>query len=272
MHLTDCKYQAYYDAVEDFLGQPPEGAAHKTDLESLWLIIQLGVPAPPPHDNRDLWKRAFDMWGVSPGSHNDRMYKWLGNMGYTQGTLNDREYEFWCVDGGIPVDIVRHNGEPVTYNGEELTVAELTEILSVGSMRVDVPYAGVYPDDAWVKIGFDTVTNNPPDMDVNPALDSITVNRAGLYKVSLGLNAAWPVPETLGIMVFINDIEYSDRPLILAGEGGTDPISLFWSSYIPLLAGQIIDVRGRNQETGNLNASIERGIFSLEWKDDEAVL
>ena len=49
----------------------------------------------------DCWTEFLDERGMPPGHVNDRLYAWLGDIGYDESDhLTDRMYQ-WCVDGMV---------------------------------------------------------------------------------------------------------------------------------------------------------------------------
>lgn len=89
MTLRDAKYAALQTLTGLSVGTI-------NDMERQWLLIETGESTGYIND---LYGIYLTGQGYTTGTVSDRMYAFLGGLGYT-GTLNDRLYQFW-LDGAI---------------------------------------------------------------------------------------------------------------------------------------------------------------------------
>lgn len=82
--------------------------------------------------------------------------------------------------------------------------------------------------------------------------------------LTMGLNVSFPATESLELFLFKNDVVYSTNPLVLTGDGTTDPTETFWQSDIPLAEDDVLDIRGRNGKTGSFTITYLRATFRLD--------
>ena len=87
--------------------------------------------------------------------------------------------------------------------------------------------------------------------------------------LSIGINVKFPSSETIEVFLYVNDKAYSDLPIVVQGMGTAKPISMYWESEIILNVGDIVDVRGRNADTGTYDITYVRSTLRLtsSWRE-----
>ena len=137
-------------------------------------------------------------------------------------------------------------------------MAELLDILAKGAMRLNIPTDQTISDADYIVLEFDEVTVERGGIACDPAANTITVPSTGLYSVHIGVDGTFPGAEMLELMVYVNGSAYSPHPLILQGRANQKPVSIFWESTVTLNAGDVLDVRGRNGESGSFTVNLQR--------------
>ena len=111
---------------------------------------------------------------------------------------------------------------------------------------------------------FDTIVVEQGGFDADLATYSITAGVGVNYaQVSIGINAQFPGTEILEFQVFINGSPYAGADFYLKGDGSDKPIAFYWQSIVPLSAGDVIDLRGRNDASGSVDITFRRTHFSI---------
>lgn len=80
------------DCIMTKLG-PVYGYKSVQEVVLSWLRAQVGVTS---WDLIDAWHELFDQAAIPVGTHNDRMFAWLGAQGATALTLQERWNDYWC--------------------------------------------------------------------------------------------------------------------------------------------------------------------------------
>ena len=135
---------------------------------------------------------------------------------------------------------------------------ELFTVLAKAAMRLSTPTDQAISDADYTILEFDEVTVERGGFVCDPAANTITVPSTGLYSAHIGVDGTFPGAEMLEIMVFVNGTAYSPHPLILQGRANQKPVSIFWESTVDLNAGDVLDVRGRNGESGTFTINLQR--------------
>jgi hypothetical protein len=103
----------------------------------------------------DLWRTMLISKGATASKRNDMWFQALGNMGYSQGSLVDREFAFWNAGGvlgsseaivkaqaGVPVGIIPgYEGTPGVLNGTQ-TSSTATTINSAADVIAHPGFTG----------------------------------------------------------------------------------------------------------------------------------
>ena len=135
---------------------------------------------------------------------------------------------------------------------------EFFEVLTKGAMRLSTPTDQSISDANYVVLEFDEVTMERGGIICDPTANTITVSSTGPYSVHIGVDGTFPGAEMLELMVYVNGAAYSPHPLILQGRANQKPVSIFWESTVNLDDGDVLDVRGRNGESGTFTLSLQR--------------
>lgn len=145
-------------------------------------------------------------------------------------------------------------------------MAELFSILAAGEMHNSAPdNTQVFNDTTYSVItAFDETGVERGGITVNTTTNTITISEDGLYKVTGGLAADFASNDIIEIAYYVDDVIASTTPWIRQGQGVGNPFSAFWSSYVPLVAGNVIDLRAKNAGSGNLTPNLIRLTVSLE--------
>ena len=87
--------------------------------------------------------------------------------------------------------------------------------------------------------------------------------------LSVGVNVDFPANETLEVFVYVNGVVYSDLPITVQGNGTDKPISAYWESEVILNADDVVDLRGRNADTGSYDITYLRSTFRItaSWRE-----
>jgi hypothetical protein len=132
------------------------------------------------------------------------------------------------------------------------------------SMRLGTPVSETFDDVSWNVLPFDTVTQEKNGFVCDIGNGTITVPRDGIYEVSSGVDAGFSGQEELNLMVFVNDSAYSSQAMAIQGRTANKPVALYWESTVSLSAGDVLDIRGQNGDSGSFNCNILRMIFAVD--------
>ena len=132
------------------------------------------------------------------------------------------------------------------------------------SMRLGNPTSTTFDDTNWTVLPFDTVTQTKNGFVCDINNGTITVPRDGIYEVSSGVDAGFPGTEELNLMVFVNGSPYSSYPMAIQGRSNNKPVALYWESTVSLSAGDVLDIRGQNGDSGSFTCNILRMIFAVD--------
>lgn len=162
------------------------------------------------------------------------------------------------VYNGVPV---KHNGKQVTTEGDKV---ELFNILAKASMRLSAPITEVYADNVYSVIhAFDAKVVERGGMIANPATSTITVSDTAWYKLRVGINFTARSSEELQVIAYVNDVPYSSNPISIQAQGTDKPTEAFWESDLQLNAGDVVDLRGKNGDIGNIDIEFTRTTFAV---------
>jgi len=135
---------------------------------------------------------------------------------------------------------------------------ELFGIIGKGAMRLATPATQNINDADWTVLEFDAITDERGGFICDITSNTITVPSTGLYTVNHGIDANFPGSEMIELMTYVNDVEYSPHYLILQGRNNQKPVSIFWQSTVSLTAGDVINIRCRNGESGSFDLDLQR--------------
>ena len=141
-------------------------------------------------------------------------------------------------------------------------MAELFEILAKAAMRLSTPATQEISDSAWTVLEFDTVTVERGGLVCDEAANTIRVPSTGLYSVHIGVDATFPGSEMIGLMVFVNGVEYSTHNLVLQGRNSR-PVSIFWESTVDLAVDDVVDIRAINDAAGAFDLHVQRMYLAM---------
>jgi len=142
-------------------------------------------------------------------------------------------------------------------------MAEFFDILGKAAMRLATPATQIVGDTDWVTVDCDTIVVERGGLTASTVTNEITVPKTGLYVFEFGIDAEFAANDELDLVAFVNDVQYSLEPAAMQGNGAGKPENMFWQSTVPLNAGDIIDIRMRNGDTGNVDPFIRRVSFSV---------
>jgi hypothetical protein len=167
--------------------------------------------------------------------------------------------ELYVIDNGVSYSI---------------NVGDLTEYMkgkmptySRGSMRLNASVTQSISDDAIPVLlnCVDTEVTAKGDFTCNTTTKSITYTGPGSDAIlSVGLNVRFPGTEEIELYLYINDVEYSSQAINVQGKGTTKPVEIYWESDVNLVTGDVMDIRGRNADTGSFDLTFLRTTFRAE--------
>ena len=178
--------------------------------------------------------------------------------------LTDHGIDELPLIGALPANATVISYDELGRPVKVLTSIMTGHIITRGSMRLATPASHSFNDTSYTVIDMDTVTQQSGNLTVDILTNSITINNAGTYKVSLGVDAMFGGSEELQLMVFVNGTEYSSYPMAIQGRGINKPVALFWENTVDLSAGDTLDFRGKNGDSGTFNINIQRSTFAVE--------
>ena len=145
-------------------------------------------------------------------------------------------------------------------------MAELFNILAKGAISASVASsAQVFNDAAFTVIeAFDTINVQRGGMTCNIATNTVTVADTGLYTFEGGINADFGANDELQLRGYINGTPTTGQPFSIQGAGTGQPVTTYWISHgVPLTAGDVVDLRAKNGDAGNLQPNIDRVTMTL---------
>ena len=185
-------------------------------------------------------------------------------MNYDPKFLTDHSVNEMQSNGALPsnAEVITYDnlGRPVKVPSSVLTGHTITR----GAMRLATPTDHSFNDASYTVVDMDTVAQQSGDLSVDISTNSITVNKDGVYKVSLGVDAGFGGQEELQLMVHIDGVEYSQYPMAIQGRGANKPVSIFWENTVNLSAGDTLDLRGKNGDIGSFTLHVQRATLALE--------
>ena len=143
-------------------------------------------------------------------------------------------------------------------------MAELFDILGKGSLKLSGPTSLPINDTTFTLIPMDELVVERGSFDVDPAAGTITVTKDGLYEVKSGVDVAFPGTEELQLMIFVNGNPADPDNMAIQGRGNNRPVSLFWAVTTQLSAGDVVDIRAINGDSGNTTLNFIRCKLSVE--------
>ena len=178
--------------------------------------------------------------------------------------LTDHGVDELLLDGALPsnatVVVYDEWGQPVKVPTSILTGQTITR----GAMRLATPTDQDFNDTTYTIIDMDTVAQESGNLNVDISTNSITVVNDGTYRVSLGIDAGFGGQEELQLMVHVNGSIYNNYPMAIQGRNANKPVCLFWENTVNLSAGDTLDFRGKNGDSGNFTLHIQRAMLAVE--------
>jgi len=142
-------------------------------------------------------------------------------------------------------------------------MGELYEILAKAAMRLHNAQIVSVNDTTWSVLPFDEVTVERGGFSCSTTTHSIVVPSSGLYSIHQGVDAGFPGTEELNLMSYVNGSPYSSEYLAMQGRSNNKPVSMFWESTVTLNAGDEIDIRCLNGDSGNFDLRVIRMYFAM---------
>ncbi len=165
----------------------------------------------------------------------------------------------------------------INDNTEALALLNiLAQVDPRGSLRLAAEATQTITDNSIpVLLGcFDTIVTSQNGLEPtlegdNKATIKNTTDSTIKAILSIGLNVDFPANETLELYAYVNGVAYSSLPLIVQGNGTDKPISAYWESEVILNADDVVDLRGRNADTGSYDITYLRSTFRLtaSWRE-----
>ena len=160
-----------------------------------------------------------------------------------------------------------------TARMEMLTV--LAQVDPRGSLRLSTDTTQTITDSAIPDLleCFDTIVTSQNGFIPKLTGNTATITNDSGYNskaiVSVGLNVDFPANETLEVFLFVNGVVYSDVPLLVQGNGNGKPISMYWESEVVFADGDVLDIRGRNADTGTYDIKFLRSTLRItaSWRE-----
>ncbi len=136
---------------------------------------------------------------------------------------------------------------------------ELFDILGRAVMRLSAPYSQVFGQGVFsIVTGFDINQLERGNVEADHLVNEITVLADGFYDVTVQVSAEFASGDELQMMIFINDAQLSANPVGIQGRGTGRPVYFAWTFLHQFVAGDVMDLRMQNGESGNLNCLLKR--------------
>jgi hypothetical protein len=133
-----------------------------------------------------------------------------------------------------------------------------------GSMRLATPYDHTFNDVDWAVINFDDTTQEKGGIVCDESTGAITVPNTNVYEICVGVNAGFSGQQELQLSVFVNGTQVHPEPLAIQGRSANKPVSLYWEASFALNAGDVVDVRGHNGDSGSFTCHIKNLAFAID--------
>jgi hypothetical protein len=130
------------------------------------------------------------------------------------------------------------------------------------SMRLNQPVNVDANDTTYVIFPLDEIVTQK-GCTANASTHKILIKDTGDYTIARGVIAGFSGQEEMALMVFVNDIPYSGYPLTVQGKANNKPVSIFWADEVSLSAGDIVDIRVRNFDAGNVTFHVKRATLQV---------
>ena len=98
---------------------------------------------------------------------------------------------------------------------------------------------------------------------VDATAHTIKIASTGDYTVSRGVIAGFNGQEEMAIMLFVNGVEYSTYPLTVQGKSNSKPVSIYWTDEVSLSKDDVIELRVKNSDTGNVTFHVKRATLQV---------
>ena len=187
-----------------------------------------------------------------------------------------------CGEGGSSgqqiIDRINENTAAIVINVDAIAALDVRlSALELPDPRASVRLAAIVPaftisDDVIPVLMpcFDTVVTEQGGYDayIDPVDSggSLTNSTGGTMEalLAVGMNVDFSGNETLEVYVYVNGAQYSALPMVIQGEGSGHPVGMYWESEIILDAGDTVDIRGRNGDTGSYDIAFLRCTFRID--------
>lgn len=146
-------------------------------------------------------------------------------------------------------------------------MAELYEILGKGALRLGASKIQTLTDASDVKLTcFDVSVIERGDIAVDAVAGTLTYTgiEPKHCTLAIGINADFLATEEIMVMAYVNGAPYSGNYLHLQGAGAGKPVSIYWKSELTLTAGAVVEIRGRNSDSGDFDITYTRATLVLE--------
>ena len=130
------------------------------------------------------------------------------------------------------------------------------------SMRLNTPLNVDANDSAYVIFPLDEIVT-AKGCTADAGTHKITVGSTGNYTVSRGVIAGFNGQEEMALMLFVNGNPYSTYPLTVQGKSNRKPVSIYWTDEMSLTTGDIIDIRVKNYDSGNVTFHVKRATLQV---------
>ncbi len=137
----------------------------------------------------------------------------------------------------------------------------------LASLRTSVTTPQTFNDTTPVIIDiFDELTTESDFVSGDTANNQIIANVDGFFDVIVAMNVVFAGAEELQVFANINGTDYPANPISVQGGGGGKPVVLYWSTLLPLAAGDEVKLLGFNGDAGSFTCTFTRSRFSIEYK------
>jgi len=130
------------------------------------------------------------------------------------------------------------------------------------SMRLNTPVNVAADDSGYIIFPLDEVVTAKGCV-ANTASHDITISSTGDYTVSRGVIAGFNGQEEMALMLYVNGNPYSTYPLTVQGKANAKPVSIYWTDEVSLSKDDVIDIRVKNNDSGNVTFHVKRATLQV---------
>lgn len=160
------------------------------------------------------------------------------------------------------------NGSEIIKRINDLTTLDPRATLALINMKSDQ----IFNDTAYTLIdAFNSVVTQRTGFVGDILTQSVKNNTGKSFEsciVTIGLSVSFGAAEELSVMMFINNVAVG-KPTLIQGRGVGKSVVLSWQSDIKLEAGDMLDLRAKNEAHGDLVLSYEASHLRIDasWSE-----